>query len=199
MCCLFGLMGYYSPLQLSTWRYAGAQRSLLDVTVDEVDDHTVTFTVTSTLPTTNTSDYKQVYTVFSTGDVRVTSTLTPGEDLPMIPEVGNMLTIPKEFDNVTWYGKGPDENYIDRQTGYQVGVYQKNVDDFFVDYIKPQETGNRTDVRWVSLTNDDGVGLLAKAEGNTMEFNALRYTPRAAEQHAPFLHAPRGPGHHPAP
>ena len=73
------------------------------------------------------------------------------------------------------------------------------VDDFFVDYIKPQETGNRTDVRWVSLTNDDGVGLLAKAEGNTMEFNALRYTPRAAEQHAPFLHAPRGPGHHPAP
>lgn len=186
MCCLFGLMGYYSPLQLSTWRYAGAQRSLLDVTVDEVDDHTVTFTVTSTLPTTNTSDYKQVYTVFSTGDVRVTSTLTPGEDLPMIPEVGNMLTIPKEFDNVTWYGKGPEENYIDRQTGYRVGVYQKNVDDFFVDYIKPQETGNRTDVRWVSLTNDDGVGLLAKAEGNTMEFNALRYTP---EQLSNTLHS----------
>lgn len=178
--------GYYSLLQLSTWRYAGAQRSLLDVTVDEVDDHTVTFTVTSTLPTTNTSDYKQVYTVFSTGDVRVTSTLTPGEDLPMIPEVGNMLTIPKEFDNVTWYGKGPEENYIDRQTGYRVGVYQKNVDDFFVDYIKPQETGNRTDVRWVSLTNDDGVGLLAKAEGNTMEFNALRYTP---EQLSNTLHS----------
>ena len=178
--------GYYSPLQLSTWRYAGAQRSVVNVTVDEVDANTVTFTVTSTLPTENTSDYKQVYTVFSTGDVRVTSTLTPGEDLPMIPEVGNMLTIPKEFDNVTWYGKGPDENYIDRQTGYQVGVYQKNVDDFFVDYIKPQETGNRTDVRWVSLTNDDGVGLLAKAEGNTMEFNALRYTP---EQLSNTLHS----------
>lgn len=178
--------GYFSPMELSTWRYAGAQRSVVDVTVDQVDEHTVTFTVTSTLPTTSTSDYKQVYTVFSTGDVRVTSTLTPGEDLPMIPEVGNMLTIPKEFDNVTWYGKGPDENYIDRQTGYQVGVYQKDVDEFFVDYIKPQETGNRTDVRWVSLTNDNGVGLLAKAEGNTMEFNALRYTP---EQLSNTLHS----------
>ena len=178
--------GYYSANTLSTWRYAGAQRSVVNVTVDEVDANTVTFTVTSTLPTQSTSDYKQVYTVFSTGDVRVTSTLTPGEDLPMIPEVGNMLTIPEEFDNVTWYGKGPDENYIDRQTGYQVGVYQKNVDDFFVDYIKPQETGNRTDVRWVSLTNDDGVGLLAKAEGGTMEFNALRYTP---EQLSNTLHS----------
>ena len=55
-----------------------------------------------------------------------------------------------------------------------------------MDYIKPQETGNRTDVRWVSLTNDDGVGLLAKAEGNTMEFNALRYTP---EQLSNTLHS----------
>ena len=81
-----------------------------------------------------------------------------------------------EFDQVTWYGKGPDENYIDRQTGYDVGVYQSTVSDFFVDYIKPQETGNRIGTRWVSLTNADGIGLLAKAE-DTIEFNALYYSP----------------------
>ncbi len=86
---------------------------------------------------------------------------------------------------MTWYGKGPDENYIDRQSGYEVGVYQKDVEDFFVDYIKPQETGNRTDTRWVSVTNDNGVGLLAKAE-TPIEFSALYYT---AEELTNVLHS----------
>lgn len=177
--------GYFSPTVLATWRHAGARRTVVDVKVDKINDYALSFTVKSTLPTKSQSDYQQVYTVYSTGDIKVTSTLKPGAQLPMIPEVGNMLTIPKEFDHVTWYGKGPDENYIDRQTGYQVGIYQKDVEDFFVDYIKPQETGNRTGVRWVSLTNDQGVGLLAKAEGE-MEFNALFYTP---EQLSSTLHS----------
>ena len=147
----------------------------------------VTFTVKSTLPTTNESGYEQKFSVYGTGDVKVTSTLNPGEDLPMIPVVGNTLTLPKEFSHVTWYGKGPDENYIDRQSGYEVGVYKKDVEDFFVDYIKPQETGNRTDTRWVSITNDDGVGLLAKAETDTpIEFSALYYT---AEDLSNALHS----------
>lgn len=175
-------LGYYSLLSLATWRYAGEDRQIQDVAV-EVADNAVQFTVTSKLPTKTESDYKQVYTVYGTGDVKVTSTLVPGSaDLPMIPEVGNLLQMPLEFDNVTWYGKGPDENYIDRQTGYNVGIYTNTVDNFFVDYIKPQETGNRTGVRWVSLTNDDGIGLLAKAEG-TMEFNALHYTPEQLTTH----------------
>ena len=93
--------------------------------------------------------------------------------------------MPKEFSNVTWYGKGPEENYIDRQSGYQVGVYKKDVDDFFIDYIKPQETGNRTDVRWVSMTNKEGTGLLAKTEV-PMEFSALYYT---AEELTNVMHS----------
>ena len=146
----------------------------------------MTFTVSAELPTRTTSGYNQVYTVYGTGDVEITSTLKPGSaDLPMIPEIGNMLTIPKDFSNITWYGRGPEENYIDRQTGYGVGVYRKNVDEFFIDYIKPQETGNRTDVRWVSLTNDQGAGLLVKA-AKPIEFNTLTYTP---EQLTNALHS----------
>lgn len=184
-------LGYYSMLTLATWRYAGVDRQIQDVKVESTDK-AVQITVASKLPTDTESDYKQVYTIYGTGDVKVTSTLVPGsEDLPMIPEVGNLLQMPLEFSNVTWYGKGPDENYIDRQTGYNVGIYTNTVDNFYVDYIKPQETGNRTDVRWVSLTNDEGVGLLAKAEG-TMEFNALYYTPEELNTnlHAYTLPAP---------
>lgn len=170
-------LGYYSALELATWRYAGEDRQIVNVKMDKFDDKAIKITVSSKLPTKDISDYKQVYTIYGSGDVKVTSTLKPGSsDLPMIPEVGNMLTLPKEFNNVTWYGKGPDENYIDRQTGYDVGIYNKKVEDFFIDYIKPQETGNRIDTRWVTLTNDKGVGLIAKADG-VMEFNALKYTP----------------------
>lgn len=170
-------LGFYSANILSDWRYAGSGRSVTEVTVDTESENKVVFTVNAKLPTSVKSDWQQVYTVYGTGDVEITSTLKPGSaDLPMIPEVGNLLVLPKEFHNVTWYGRGPEENYIDRKTGYNVGLYQSTVEDFFVDYIKPQETGNRTDVRWVSMTNDDGIGLLAKASA-PMEFNALAYTP----------------------
>lgn len=180
-------LGFYSGLELDTWRHAGADRKVESVNVEKSGNNMVTFTVKSTLPTTNESGYEQKFSVYGTGDVKVTSTLNPGEDLPMIPVVGNTLTLPKEFSHVTWYGKGPDENYIDRQSGYEVGVYKKDVEDFFVDYIKPQETGNRTDTRWVSITNDDGVGLLAKAETDTpIEFSALYYT---AEDLSNALHS----------
>ena len=90
-----------------------------------------------------------------------------------------------QMNNVQYFGRGPEENYIDRKTGYNVGLYQSTVEDFFVDYIKPQETGNRTDVRWVSMTNDDGIGLLAKSF-TPIEFNALEYTP---EQLTNSLHS----------
>lgn len=179
-------LGYYSQLKLDTWRYAGEDRKITDVDIKINNDSMITFTVTSKLPTKTESDYKQEYVIYGTGDVKITSTLNPGSNkLPMIPEVGNLITMPKEFKNVTWYGKGPEENYIDRQTGYNIGIYKNTVDNFFIDYIKPQETGNRTDTRWVSLTNDKGIGLIAKSE-NTMEFNALYYTP---EQLSNVLHS----------
>lgn len=179
-------LGYFSQLTLGTWRYAGEDRKIVNVDVDKIGDKAVRFTVASKLPTLVESDYKQIYTVYGSGDVKVESTLKPGsETLSMIPEIGNMLTLPKEFDNITWYGKGPEENYIDRQTGYNVGLYKSTVKDFFVDYIKPQETGNRTGTRWVSLTNDAGTGFMVKAE-NVIEFNALFYTP---EQLSNTLHS----------
>lgn len=178
-------LGFYSASELDTWRYAGQDKKVVDVKTKKIGSNIVEFTVTSTLPTLSESSYVQKFKVYGTGDIKVTSTLTPGADLPMIPVVGNSLTLPREFSNVTWYGKGPDENYIDRQSGYEIGVYQKKVEDFFVDYIKPQETGNRTDVRWVSMTNEEGVGLLAKTE-TPIEFSALYYT---AEDLSNALHS----------
>ena len=71
------------------------------------------------------------------------------------------MTLPVEFDNISWYGRGPHENYWDRKTGAPVRVYSGKVMEQYHPYIRPQENGNKTDVRWVTLTNDKGLGLLA--------------------------------------
>ncbi len=178
-------LGFYSASEYDTWRYAGAGKAVSNVTTKKINNGMVEITVDSKLPTTTESSYHQKFIVYGTGDIKITSTLTPGAGLPEIPVIGNSLTLPKEFSNVTWYGKGPDENYIDRQSGYEIGIYKKDVDDFFIDYIKPQETGNRTDTRWVSMTNSEGTGLLAKTDV-PMEFSALYYT---AEELTNVMHS----------
>lgn len=101
------------------------------------------------------------FTVYGSGDIVVDNTFSPGEvELPDLPRFGMQIGIPGGFETVSWYGRGPNENYWDRKEGARVGTYSSTVDEQFVDYSEPQENGNKTDVRWVSLTNDDGQGLL---------------------------------------
>ena len=76
-----------------------------------------------------------------------------------IPRIGTNFQMPVEFDQVTYYGRGPHENYWDRKTSAFVGIYQGIVADMAFDYIRPQENGNRSDLRWATLTNKDGLGL----------------------------------------
>ncbi len=71
------------------------------------------------------------------------------------------LTVPEGFEQFTWYGKGPHETYWDRQLGARVGIYSSSVDEQYTDYSRPQENANKMNVRWASLVNSDGMGLLA--------------------------------------
>ncbi|UCC63636.1 MAG: DUF3883 domain-containing protein [Anaerolineae bacterium] len=80
---------------------------------------------------------------------------------PALPRIGLQMRLPGGYEQFTWYGRGPHETYVDRKEGAQVGVYSGTVDEQYVPYIVPQENGNKTEVRWVALTNEEGVGLLA--------------------------------------
>lgn len=164
--------------EMGKWKYAGENRTINNIEVEQLSSNAVKIIVDSTLNTL--SRYQTTFIIYGTGDVQITSSLEPSANLPDIPEIGSIINMPAEFNNVIWYGRGDEENYIDRKYGYNVGVYKKAVDKFFTNYIKPQETGNRTDTRWVALTNSEGVGLIAKAD-STMEFNALLYTPEQLE------------------
>jgi len=169
--------GNGQPSRNGTWRAAGAHRTVTGVAVTRPAAQAVRIAVTGTLPTTVPSGYTTTYTVFGSGEIAVDNTLHPGAaTLPYIPVVGTMLTLPASLSTVDYLGRGPEENYWDRRTGSEVGRYSTSVASLWTEYVRPQENGNRTDVRWVALTNAGGAGLLAVGDP-VLEFSALRYTP----------------------
>ncbi|MEU9169675.1 glycoside hydrolase family 2 TIM barrel-domain containing protein [Streptomyces sp. NPDC048420] len=160
-----------------TWRDAGANREVTDVSVRALGDRAVEIKVSGTLPTATESTYTTTYTVFGNGEVKVDNTLHPGaSSLPYIPEVGTILFLPRRLDRLHYYGRGPEENHWDRNDGTDVGLYSGTVAEQWTSYIRPQENGNKTDVRWAALTGRDGVGLLVCGEP-LLEVNASHFTP----------------------
>lgn len=117
-----------------------------------------------------------VYTVTGSGLITIDVHGVPEGKLPvMLPKIGLQMELPPDMDAVKWYGRGPGESYSDSKEAGRFGVYRKSVDELFTSYIYPQENGNRTDVRWVSVTDGSGIGLLAVGDP-TLEFSARRYT-----------------------
>ena len=162
--------------RLSTWKFAGKNAKVTEFKVTPIDSKVIRVDVKYDIPTTVSSTLNIQYLVFGNGEIKVTNTLYTPKELPEIPEFGMMMELPSKYDTVTWYGRGPKENYVDRKTGYDIGVYTENVEDFFFPYINPSETGNRIDNRWVTLT-DNNSGLFVSGVDNNIEFNALYYTP----------------------
>ncbi len=142
------------------WRDAGPNRTVTKVMAERVSPGAVRVTATATVPAGGAA-YTTVYTVTGDGAVLVESSLAAAAGQPDLPRFGMQLRVSGDLRRVEWYGRGPQENYWDRNTGYAVGKYAIPVDALPYPYIKPQETGNRTDVRWVAFTNRDGVGLRA--------------------------------------
>ncbi len=153
-------VGNDMPRRQSLWREAAAQRVVKKVEVSRLGPGEVRITVEAALPAGN-SGYRNSYTVYGSGDVIVESSLQPGMDLIDLPRFGMQMAMPKGFGTMTWYGRGPQETYWDRKSGAAVGVYSGPVEEQTHLYVRPQENGNKTDVRWVALTNAEGAGLLA--------------------------------------
>jgi hypothetical protein len=104
------------------------------------------------------------YTVCASGDIHVETLVHPQVDVPFLPRCGLQLRLPEGFERISWYGRGPHENYSDRKEGALVDVFGGAVDEQYVPYIVPEENGNKEEVRWVSLAREDGLGLLVVAE-----------------------------------
>ena len=104
------------------------------------------------------------YAIFSGSHITVDYSLVADSTLPNIPRIGMQCGIADDLANIKWWGKGPYENYIDRNSGSFVGSYSQKLDEFSQSYVMPQEYGNRTDVRFMALVNDKFTGLTVIAD-----------------------------------
>ena len=125
------------------------------------------------------SDSAQVkvdYMVAQNGTVKVMYQLQVKPGLPNIPKVGMQMGIDSSYQNIEWFGKGPMENYIDKAYGFDAGIYNLPINQFIENYVVPQENGNRTDVRWMYLSNNTNKdGLLVVAD-SLLSMSAWPYT-----------------------
>lgn len=119
-----------------------------------------------------------VYTITSKG-MEVDMQFFPNDALPEIPEVGLLFELPPDFENLTYLGAGPEENYIDRCNATQIGLYNTTVTDLYTDYLKPQECGNRTGVRYATLVGQKKVFSLVAEP--VMELNVSHWLPKEIE------------------
>ncbi|WP_182112369.1 MULTISPECIES: glycoside hydrolase family 2 TIM barrel-domain containing protein [unclassified Actinotalea] len=128
------------------------------------------------LPTTPHSECDVVHRVYGSGRVEVDLSLRPGAGLPDLPELGMLFTADASLRHLRWYGDGPDECYVDRRRGARLGIYDADVQDQLTPYVRPQEAGSRTGVRWATVTDDRGAGLRFDCD-EKMELSALPWTP----------------------
>ena len=100
------------------------------------------------------------YHINNKGEITIDHSVVPDGDMPSwLPRVGVEWILDKSLGNVQWYGRGPQENYPDRKSGYKTGVYTSTVSDMYEPYLIPQDYGLRSDNRWVRMTDDNGIGL----------------------------------------
>jgi beta-galactosidase len=164
------------PQRQGVWKLAGLDPVIEHVEHRQNSNRDVIIEVTSWLPAVE-SRHSTVYHVFGNGDIIVSCRLTPGKmKLPDLPRFGMQMVLRGEFENMRWFGRGPQETYGDRKTGARVGFYQGTVMEQYHPYVRPQENGNKTDVRWAALTNAEGVGLLVVGDP-LLEVSAHHFLP----------------------
>ncbi len=143
--------------QPNIWKKATKKRRIIEIKAEQINTQVVHIISTSEVRY-GISDYKTEYTIYGNGDILIENSFTPSKNMIRF---GMQMAIPNEYNLISWYGRGPYENYWDRKTGAPIGKYSSSVENFIHNYVRPQENGNRCDVRWVTFTNKEGFGLMA--------------------------------------
>ncbi len=152
--------GNQMPERCGIWKEAFKQAVLDSFSLVPTNAYQVIVKVLFRLPVLD-AKYYTTYTVIANGQVTITNRFVPGKkQLPEMPRMGMQFGIPIWYEYITWYGRGPIENYIDRNSGAIIAQHNRLVDDITLDYVRPQEFGNLTDVRWMALKDSKGNGLL---------------------------------------
>ncbi|MGB1253495.1 MAG: glycoside hydrolase family 2 TIM barrel-domain containing protein [Candidatus Promineifilaceae bacterium] len=167
---------------LYEWRRLGfdkLQHRVESVSTEVVSDSEVRVAIETIVGSDQQGEaffHTQTFTIRGDGSLRSDNAVQTNVKVSYLPRVGINLQMPAGFEQLEWYGRGPFENYSDRKAGAAIGIYQTTVDDDYVPYILPQDYGNKTDVRWVKLTNADGVGIAVSAENAPMQTSVSHFS-----------------------
>ena len=118
---------------------------------------------------------EQRYTIYPDGAVKVETDITSNKPEVRLPRLGYSMKLPETYSDYTYYGRGPGNNFRDRRAVSDLGVYKSTVAEQFVNFPKPQSMGGREDVRWASLTDSDGRGVIF-IPADTVSVSALPWS-----------------------
>lgn len=165
--------GFNSSLR--KWRNAYAEGKLILAEAKQEAQGTVTVSFKKEMLDGNAT-VEQLFTIYADGSIKVDNRFLANKGkYPLMLRIGNNLQLNQAFDKINYYGRGPGENYWDRKTGSFLGLYQQTVNEQYFPYARPQESGNKSDVRWVNFTNKNGKGLGFAMADSLLNFSALPY------------------------
>ena len=168
--------GNKMPTLAGVWRTAHVNRYVKKVTIDEQNEKGLSIRIDWILNDIQVP-YMMEYLICNNGAIVVTGSIDlTGTKLPELPRFGMRMELHQPYENLTYYGRGPLENYIDRYSSSFIGRYEDKVENQFYWYIRPQETGNKTDVRWLSLLDSEGQGVRITGL-QPISFSALHFSP----------------------
>jgi beta-galactosidase len=153
---------------LGVWKKAGERTTVTKANISQPELGKVVVTFNYDIPDASgkkIAGYATTFTIYGSADIVIKNQFSKISDaIPEIPRMGMQMQIAEEFTNLKWLGRGPHENYVDRKTSADVGLYESTVADQYTPYIRPQENGYKTDTRWLTLTNDNGTGVLVSGD-----------------------------------
>lgn len=168
------------PKRQAMWK--NVSKSVQQIQVQQLNPQTIQITVNSDLAVGSNSTWSNTYTIYGSGDVVVSATVNAqGEKLEDLPRFGMQMALDDAYDTMKWFGRGPHETYWDRKTSGEISVFSGKVKDLVHNYVRPQENGNRSDVRWATFTDKKGNGLLV-AGLPTFDVSAWPYSMETLEK-----------------
>ncbi|OIK16536.1 beta-galactosidase [Bacillus sp. MUM 116] len=167
--------GFSQDYHSGVWYAASLARKCVGFKVEEAEGF-VTVSFTYKFSVSDAIMVRVSYAVYPDGSLRVKSSYRGAENLPQVPIFALAFKVPADYDQLEWYAMGPEENYADRNNGARLGIFKNTVTENLSGYVMPQESGNRTGVRRVSLTNLDEQGIRISSVGEPLECNFSPYT-----------------------
>lgn len=157
----------------TAWKSATLGLEVTEFKTEPIDSTAVKVTINYALKAVK-SIFTSTYIIHGNGVIQLSNTLYTSEEKSDIPRIGMRMQLPVQYNKLRFFGRGPHENYSDRKASAFVDLFTSTVADQYVQYIRPQENGYKTDIRWLSLTNGEGEGLMIVSNSkNHLSFSAL--------------------------